>query len=62
MYICKKLRIKTFLESRGFKCVSSMPDRNNPQYSVFMFDKTQALMDCVNEYYSQPYFKDKDAV
>lgn len=52
MYICRRLRLLSFLQERGFQFISTMPDKNNPKFTVWVFVKTPTLMKAVEEYYS----------
>lgn len=52
MYICKRLRLLSFLQEKGFQFISTMPDKNNPKFTVWVFVKTPTLMKAVEEYYS----------
>ncbi|SCI99422.1 Uncharacterised protein [uncultured Clostridium sp.] len=50
MYIIKHLRVKTYLEDLGFICKGAIPDRNNPRYSVFLFEDTEYLRQALSNY------------
>ena len=52
MYICRRLRLLTFLQARGFQFISTMKDKDNPNFTVWMFVKTPELMEAVEDYYS----------
>ena len=52
MYVCRRLRLLTFLQERGFQFISTMEDKDNPKFSVWVFPKTPALMEAVEEYYA----------
>jgi hypothetical protein len=50
-WIAKTLRMANFLKSKGFEIVSTVPDKNNPKYSVFIFDaQQQGFKDALQEY------------
>lgn len=51
MYICRRLRLLTFLQAKGFQFASTMRDRKNPNFIVWMFVKTPELMEAVEDYY-----------
>ena len=50
-WIAKTLRMASFLKSKGFEVVNTVPDRNNPKYNVFIFDaQQQGFYDALREY------------
>ena len=50
-WIAKTLRMASFLKSKGFEVVNTVPDRNNPKYNVFIFDaQQQGFHDALREY------------
>ncbi len=50
-WIAKTLRMASFLKSKGFGIVSTVPDRNNPRYNVFIFDMQQdGFQEALEEY------------
>lgn len=51
-YICKRMRLLSFLIKRGFEVIETIPDANNPSFNCWLFVKTPELMTAVNEYYS----------
>ena len=52
MYVCRRLRLFTFLQERGFQFISTMKDKDNPNFMVWLFAKTPALVEAVEEYYA----------
>lgn len=53
MYICRKMRLCTFLLEKGFKYKKEVPDRYNPNYKCWLFDNTPELRNEIENYYSQ---------
>ena len=51
-FICRKLRLCTYLVDAGFTPYRIEPDKRNPKYSVFLFEKTPALDIAVFRYFS----------
>lgn len=46
-YVCKRARLCSFLQERGFQPYKIAPDRSNPRYDVFLFTATPALYEAV---------------
>ena len=59
IYVCKRMRLLSWLTERGFEAIRSQVDIYNPKYRVFLFEDSPELRKCVDDYYSQPYFADK---
>lgn len=57
MYVCSKLRLCSYLLSRGFHYISEREDRYNPKFKVWLFEMTPELRAAVNDYYNSDYFK-----
>lgn len=53
MYICKRMRLCSFLLSKGFKYVRETKDKYNEKYHVWLFKSTPELRLAIEEYYSQ---------
>ena len=51
-FVCQKLRLCTYLVDAGFTPYRIEPDKRNPKYSVFLFEKTPALDMAVFRYFS----------
>ena len=49
---CKRLRLCTYLMDRGFSPVQTVPDEQNPKFSVFLFDETPELTAAVTRYFA----------
>lgn len=52
LYVCRRIRLLSHLMSKGFKFVKIEQDRNNPEYSVWVFIETPELREAIEEYYS----------
>jgi len=53
MYIIRTLRIANWLVQNGFSIVTTMQDRDNPNFSVFLFERSDALLKKLNEYHTR---------
>lgn len=51
-YVCRKIRLYSFLLDNGFKPVQVRPDREQNERLVWIFDDTQSLRDVIEEYYA----------
>lgn len=58
-YVCKRMRVLTYLQEHGFNFIKTQPDRNNPSFLVWIFRETKELRDCIEEYYSSSNFINK---
>lgn len=56
MYVCRKLRLCSYLLAKGFSYVSTRPDRDNKKYTVWLFKNTPELQNAKEEYYSSDNF------
>lgn len=52
-FLCKRLRLCTYLMDRGFHPAQVLPDEINPKYSVFLFEETPELLASVHRYYTK---------
>jgi len=53
MYICKKMRVCTYLLKRGFQYVKTEPRKENPKHIVWLFPMTPELKMAVEDYYEE---------
>ena len=51
MYVCRRLRLCSYLLKRGFKYIETRKDRNNPKYDVWLFKQTPELRCAIEDYY-----------
>lgn len=52
MYVCRKIRLCSFLLNKGFKYERIDIDVNNPNRKVWLFKDSKELRDAIEEYYS----------
>lgn len=50
MYVCKTMRMCSFLLSKGFAYVKVDVDKFNPNFNVWIFESTPELWVAVTEY------------
>lgn len=55
-YVCRRLRLLTHLLQNGFEPFRTQPDVKNPRMCVWLFVDCPELRDCIEDYYSQPFF------
>ena len=56
VYVCKRMRLLSWLTERGFRPFCTRTDIYDPRYLVWMFDDSKELQDAVADYYNQPCF------
>lgn len=52
MYICRRIRLCSYLLERGFNYIKVEPDIRNPRYNVWLFNRTPELLEEVENYYA----------
>ena len=52
-FLCKRLRMYTYLVDRGFSPVQVLPDADNPKYRMFLFEETPELTAAVQRYFNE---------
>lgn len=52
-YVCRRIRLLSYLLDRGFNFIETRQDRNNPKYKVWIFIDTPDLEKAIKDYYSQ---------
>ena len=50
-YVCKRIRLFTFLSTKGFYPYKVDKDRRNKKYLVWLYIDTPELSNAVSEYY-----------
>ena len=51
-YVCTKMKLLTYLMKRGYMYIKIDKDRNNPRYTVWLFEDTPELREEVSRYYA----------
>lgn len=51
IYICKRYRLLSFLKSKGFLPETTLPDRDNPRYNVWLYQNSEELEKALEEYF-----------
>ena len=51
MYVCKKMRLCSYLLREGFHYIKIVQDKNNSKYNCWLFKRTPELMNAIEEYY-----------
>lgn len=51
-YVCRKIKLYSFLTSKGYRCLYTRPDMYNQNRIVWIFVETDDLTKSINEYYS----------
>jgi hypothetical protein len=52
-YVCKRLRLLTWLKSKGYEPYGFSSDFANPHYNVYFFDKDEpGFKDALDEYFA----------
>lgn len=52
VFVCKGKRLCGFLISKGLTCFKADVDKNNPDYMVYLFERTQELESAMKEWQS----------
>ena len=50
-YVCRRIRLLTFLQEKGFNYIKMEQDKYNPKYNIWLFKDCQEIRDAVEEYY-----------
>lgn len=53
VYVCKRLRLLSYLYMRGFIPTAVMPDYENPAYNVWVFQNSPELESAIDEYFAE---------
>lgn len=51
IYYCKRLRLLTFLKSKGILPFASEADKNNPKYNVYLYHVDEKLLTALYQYF-----------
>ena len=52
MYVCRKIRLCSYLLSKGFKYEREDIDVRNPERKVWLFKDSEQLRTAIEDYYS----------
>lgn len=52
-YVCKRLRLYTFLKGKGFNPIATIPDRDNQKYFVWIFENDELFGKALDEYFGE---------
>lgn len=52
-YFCTRPRLYTFLINKGFRPTEVVPHFDNPNYHVWVFDKTPELEEAVEAFFNR---------
>lgn len=52
-YVCRRLRLLTFLQDKGFQYLIMEKDKYNPKYNIWLFKDCKEIRDAIEEYYSK---------
>lgn len=52
-YVCRRIRLLSFLQEKGFQYLIMEKDKYNPNYNIWLFKDTPELRIAIEEYYSQ---------
>jgi len=50
MYIVRTLKLKKYLEEKGFKYEGTIPNKDIPNFLVWLFEDGQLIREAVQEY------------
>lgn len=52
MYVCRKIRLCSYLLKKGFRYEKEDIDVKNPSRKVWLFESSSELREAIEEYYS----------
>lgn len=53
VYVCRRMKLCSFLLNKGFNYTKVVPDKYNDKYNCWLFPMCPEIMLAVEEYYSQ---------
>lgn len=59
-HVVKRLRLLTYLKSRGYLPYRVQPDINNPAYNVWLYWETPELLNAIEDYYHSDEFLNRN--
>lgn len=51
-YVCRRIKLLSFLQDRGFKHIMQQKDKTNPKYFVWIFTDSPELRSAIEDYYN----------
>lgn len=52
-YICKRMRMMSYLVEKGFTYEATIPDMTNPKFSCWLFRSSPELQEAIDDYFAQ---------
>lgn len=53
MYVCRRMKLCSFLLKKGFQYEKVVQDKYNPNYNCWLFVSSPELRNAIEEYYSE---------
>lgn len=51
-YVCRRMKLMSYLTKKGFMFTATLPDMHNPKYHVWLYEDSEELRAVVEEYYT----------
>jgi len=51
VFVCKRLRLCRYLIDRGYEPYKIVPDKDNPRFNVYLFNRSAGLTEAVMDYF-----------
>ena len=52
-FYCPRMKLLSYLSDHGFKYVDVVPNLRNPNYFVWVYEKTPELMEAIANFYKE---------
>ena len=52
-YICKRMRMMSYLVEKGFVYEKTIPDMTNPKFKCWLFRSSTELQKAIDDYFAQ---------
>lgn len=52
-YVCRRIRLLTYLQDKGFQYIKCEQDKWNPKYNIWLFRDCDEIREAIEEYYNQ---------
>lgn len=53
IFLCKRMKLFTYLCEKGFVPYKTAKDENNPKYTVWMYNRSDRLNAAIEEYFNR---------